>query len=181
MNCSYNYACSTYVYHVGECQGSVSCGGMKRLHTEAAQQLRNCNEWNSLAIISVISKSCCSTFMHTGIALCFHTPYNSGFLLIPASTCSHQTYIYSSHLILVSLFSAVNQTLSRTKVSVMWWLSTVLVTATWKSSFIAIQVQECNLGENIADACTILWVIIHVIFSTVGCLRLDSCLHIGPH
>ena len=57
-----------------------------------------------------------SNFMYTGIAFCFRTPYNTGFLLIPASTCNHQTYIYSSHLILVSLFSMVDQTLSWTKV-----------------------------------------------------------------
>ena len=166
----------------------ISCGWVPRVSLvwrHETPPYRGCTAMNEvlMAIVSVISKSCCSNFMHTGIALCFRTPYNTGFLLIPASTCNHQTYIYSSHLILVSLFSAVDQTLSWTKVIVMWWLSTVLVTATWQS-FIVIQ-QERNLGKNFADACTMLLVIIHVILaaksSTVCGLRIDSCLYIGPH
>ena len=100
----------------------VSAKVQSRVEAWSASIQRLYSSWETvmneilLAIISVIGKSCRSNFMHTGIALCFCTPYNTGFLLIHARTCNHQTYIYSSRLILVSLFSAVNQTLSWTKV-----------------------------------------------------------------
>ena len=118
--------CSTYAYHVGECQGSVSCGGMKRLHTEAVQQLRNCNEWNSFGY----------RFSHRVVA-------TSCTLALLSASAHHTRLASSAPCQLVSLFSVVDQTLSWTKVIAMWWLSTVLVTATWHSSFIVI-VQEHN-------------------------------------
>jgi len=48
------------------------------------QKLHEKLQWlKFLAVVSVISKSSCSNFMHTGTAFCFHTPYSTGFSFHP--------------------------------------------------------------------------------------------------
>jgi len=141
VNCS-------YMQHI-----CISCGSVPRVSLvwrHETPPYRGCTageklQWMKFFWLSFQSSGR-SNVMHTGTAFCFHTPYNTRFLLIPTRTRSHLSYTYDSH-VTVSLFSAVDQTLSWTKVIVMWWLSTVLVTATWQLLFI--QVQKCNLVKKL--------------------------------
>jgi len=87
-------------------KGLVLYGGMKCLHTEAVQQLRN-HIFFSAIVFSHQQKL--SWQLHcTAIVLCFHTQYNTGILLIPARTCSYgvpcvsKLYIDSECIILIA-------------------------------------------------------------------------------
>jgi len=81
-------------------------GGMKCLHTEAVQQLRN-HIFFSAIVFSHQQKL--SWQLHcTATVLCFHTQYNTGILLIPARICSYgvpcvsKLYIDSECIILIA-------------------------------------------------------------------------------
>ena len=81
---------------------------MKCLCTETAQQPSNCAKCGKFLAIVYNHQQELSKQLHalhcTGTTFCYPTLYNTRFSLIPAMTCSYLPCIYSSHLILVSLF-----------------------------------------------------------------------------